>query len=1163
VGYRAERALSALAEHPASVVIDDDYVMHREANAFLAALRARDRSVNTERVYAGRITLYLSYCSATGLDWKAPSVEELSRFRRALVSEPLPMRGRKATVPRYRSKGTANAVMTVVCELLRFGAAHQWVPPDVALALSEPKLLTHVPPGFDVGEHGQFRRKQTRTIKFAVARGGYKWLSDDQLTRLLPAPSNARDRFLIALMVVTGIRIGEALGLRREDMHFLARSDVLGCQQHGPHVHVRRRANVNGALAKSRYPRTVPVTDDVVGLYADYQHERTRFGAIASDMVFVNQFRPPVGRPMGYANAKDVFDRLSGQLGFVVRPHMLRHTAAERWRRQGVASDIRQRLLGHVSASSMEPYLHPTDEEKRAAVELARYHDGRQMTLSLATSNTAAAWALPEPEQTRWMAWLQDHLVADWRPGEWESERCLFTGDPDNPATVVSRCAVRACSALIAVRSGLCTSCRREHGGTHIALHEFTETHKPQRAMRTPGVLPPRCAVQRDGNSCGGEVVAQGLCDTHHAQWLRVHRHCRETDLEDWAENLAEPLAHSKPCLVTGCDFDCFRRGPLCFHHYSKRVREAPTSVLAQWAQSQTPFLHAHHFSLVPLQPLARLEVLYALQERDQHDLVLNPPLVRRLVKVLTAAPSVMTVCNGPLDQLPASSKSFRAFQRDVYGALLDAHGRMSGITTNAMRGPTAARRRRAGDAFAIRGVQGETISQAWLKMWISDWQRRTHPPIDRLREAVRAGHIASEALERRNNGGHDCTTLQFDDMDAIVKAMRTAAYPDATPYSYSYRRSLNGRFFEVIEFARKAGLMDDVPGSFARHRSHIIPCPSTTDDEPGRAIPESVIAQLDTHLDTIGGTFPYQGWHRDHVKLMVRTAYIVLRDTGRRPQEVCKLKVDCVDSDDGYTLIWDNFKARRLGRQLPILTSTAEAILRWREARSELAVHAAGAGYLFPGRRPLASRASEPHFTSDDLGTALREWVRSLDDLHSDAPGLDGKPLPFDRSRVFPYAFRHSYAQRHADAGVAVDVLKELMDHKSVDTTMGYYKVTLKRKRQAVDTMRQLVVDRGGSSTPATSSTAYELRAVAVPYGNCIEPANVKAGGHACPIRFQCSGCGFYRPDPSYLPAIDQHIISLKATREKAIALDTDDFVVPQPHRPDRSVRPRPHQDA
>jgi integrase len=759
------------------------------------------------------------------------------------------------------------------------------------------------------------------------------------------------------------------------------------------------------------------------------------------------------------------------------------------------------------------------------------------MTLSLATSNAAVAAPLPESEQTPWMTWLRDHLVSDWRPGEWDGHGWLFTGDPDNPATVVSRCTVRACSAVVGLRSGLCTSCRREHAATRIALPEFIQTHMPQRAKRTPTVLPQRCAVRRDGATCSGDVVEKGLCEIHYGQWLQVHRRCREADLDDWARNVAEPRSPSKPCLVTGCDYDCFRRAPLCLHHYSKRQRDAPTSGVAQWARSQTPFLHAHHFSLVPLEPQVRLEVLYALQERDRRELVLNPPLVRRIVKDLTAAPSVLTVWDVPSDQLPASSKKMRSLQRDVYDTLSDAHSRMSGIP--------ATPRRPIGGAFAIRGVQGEVVSQVWLKMLITDWQRRTHPDSDRLREAIRAGHVASKALERRSGGGHDYTKLQFDDMDAIVKAMRTAAYPEGTAYSYSYRRSLNCRFFEVMEFGRKAGLLDDVPGSFARHRSHIIPCPTTDDDEPGRAIPETVIAQLDTQLDTIGDTFHYQGWQREHIKLMVRTAYIVLRDTGRRPQEISKLKLDCLHSDDGYILIWDNFKARRLRRQLPILTPTAEAILAWRDVRSELVVPVASTEYLFPGRTSGPGLTSEPHFDSDDLGTALRQWVRSLDHLHSDVPGLDGKPLPFDRSRVFPYAFRHSYAQRHADAGIAVDVLKELMDHKSVDTTMGYYKVTLKRKRQAVDTMRSLVVDRSGSSAPAASSTIYEMRSVAVPYGNCIEPANVKAGGHACPIRFQCAGCGFYRPDPSYLPAIDQHIISLKATRERARALDTDDFVV------------------
>jgi hypothetical protein len=165
---------------------------------------------------------------------------------------------------------------------------------------------------------------------------------------------------------------------------------------------------------------------------------------------------------------------------------------------------------------------------------------------------------------------------------------------------------------------------------------------------------------------------------------------------------------------------------------------------------------------------------------------------------------------------------------------------------------------------------------------------------------------------------------------------------------------------------------------------------------------------------------------------------------------------------------------------------------------------------------------------------------------LHSDLPGPDGAPLPFDRSLIYPYAFRHSYAQRHADAGVGVEILKELMDHKDLSVTQGYYTVSLKRKRQAITIMSRYVHDRTGTLIARTSSpTRYELTSVAVPFGNCIEPSNVKAGGKQCPIRFQCAGCGFYRPDPSYLPAIEEHVNALNADRETAHAMDVDDFVI------------------
>jgi hypothetical protein len=137
-----------------------------------------------------------------------------------------------------------------------------------------------------------------------------------------------------------------------------------------------------------------------------------------------------------------------------------------------------------------------------------------------------------------------------------------------------------------------------------------------------------------------------------------------------------------------------------------------------------------------------------------------------------------------------------------------------------------------------------------------------------------------------------------------------------------------------------------------------------------------------------------------------------------------------------------------------------------------------------------------------------------------------------------------HTYAQRHADNGTPVDVLRQLMDHRSIQTTGGYY-ITADRKRRAIETVGGLAIDKDGVPAPLIGSTPYQMRSVAVPFGNCIEPSNVKAGGKACPIRFQCAGCGFYRPDPSYIPAIEEHINSLIADREIASAIDAAPFVI------------------
>ena len=64
------------------------------------------------------------------------------------------------------------------------------------------------------------------------------------------------------------------------------------------------------------------------------------------------------------------------------------------------------------------------------------------------------------------------------------------------------------------------------------------------------------------------------------------------------------------------------------------------------------------------------------------------------------------------------------------------------------------------------------------------------------------------------------------------------------------------------------------------------------------------------------------------------------------------------------------------------------------------------------------------------------REWVDALGPLHA----RDGATV--DPAKVTPYAYRHTYAQRHADAGVPIDVLAELLDHRNLNVTRGYYRV-------------------------------------------------------------------------------------------------------------------------
>jgi integrase len=549
------------------------------------------------------------------------------------------------------------------------------------------------------------------------------------------------------------------------------------------------------------------------------------------------------------------------------------------------------------------------------------------------------------------------------------------------------------------------------------------------------------------------------------------------------------------------------------------------------------------------LAPTVRWELLYALQKRDEQEQRLDPQAVRGLVRALLGLEALATT--------PAAERRRRVGHRGADAA----HGRLTwriiDLTFEEFRG-LAHTDRDVWDALALdletprpgrrpnrASIDFSPITQAWLRDATKHWVTTVRPGTAEVKQAIQTATLASVALARRPGGGDQPETLGFAEVTAVYEAIKGATRIDGRLYDSHYRRGLWARFWAVIDLGRASGLLDQLRGSFTRNSSQRIVREEPNEDQIGKAIPETVIAQLDAHLDLLDGGRVYgMLWTRADSAAMFRTAYIILRDTGRRPGELVSLAADCVEVDAGeHALVYDNHKKGRLRRRLPITTETATAIGAWQEHRSGLALPAAAKPWLFPA----PNESSGPgHLTTVRLSQGLRAWVDDIPALHSDLPGPEGTPLPFDRSAIYAYAFRHSYAQRHADAGVPVEILKELMDHKDLSVTQGYYTVSLKRKRQAIKIMSRYVHDRAGTPRPGSGSAAsYELRSVAVPFGNCIEPSNVKAGGKACPIRFQCAGCGFYRPDPSYLPAIEEHINALAADRETALAIDADDFVV------------------
>ena len=364
-------------------VLDDDLVVVAEADAFLRHVRfGRDGSELTTKSYAGGISLFLRWCERSGRHWH-DGVEHVGLFmvwlRHAgpevsgIDASPMGMGvvlcgpGREPVRGARRVNGVLAAVRGFVVHAVDSGQAPAHLVPMLYELASERDL-----PEQAQREDGPMSWRMRARHRLQEPETAVDRASDAEIVALLGACQSARDRLMVLLMARAGLRRGELCGLRRSDVHLGLDSRPLGCDVKRAHVHVVRRDNPNGAWAKSRRQRVVPLDFLVVQAFDAYEFER--LGVIEardSDFVFVNLFRRPVGaamRPDAVNELMTAWSRRAG-LSQPVSPHQLRHAFGSNVADSGGSLDEIAELLGHVSMSSSQVYLHPHPGRLRDAVD--------------------------------------------------------------------------------------------------------------------------------------------------------------------------------------------------------------------------------------------------------------------------------------------------------------------------------------------------------------------------------------------------------------------------------------------------------------------------------------------------------------------------------------------------------------------------------------------------------------------------------------------------------------------------------------------------------------------------------------------------------------------------------------------------------------------------
>jgi site-specific recombinase XerD len=324
-------------------------------NDYLGYLADRGYSARTVRAYAFDLLAFARWLAGESLTLEQVRTDVLLRFLTFCRGATLPGQPGGNVVPLRTGRSAGYAPATINRRLAAISGLfgyRQMRDPDAGNPVPRTGAARRSSAAQRAGLLAHLDRPKSRSrLRVREPRRLPRGLDRDQTAALLSSFRTDRDRAIAGLMLFSGLRSAEVLGLTVRDV------DI-------PTGWVR-------VVGKGDKERRVPLDPDVAGLIQTYLFaERPESD---SPVLFLVAKGPHRGRPLTPAGLRTVFRYHRGRADVPTgHPHSLRHSFGTALAEAGVDLAVLQALMGHDHVDSSAAYVHLAPAHVRASYDAAR-----------------------------------------------------------------------------------------------------------------------------------------------------------------------------------------------------------------------------------------------------------------------------------------------------------------------------------------------------------------------------------------------------------------------------------------------------------------------------------------------------------------------------------------------------------------------------------------------------------------------------------------------------------------------------------------------------------------------------------------------------------------------------------------------------------------------